>query len=332
MWHKFNFTEEQIYNLYLEAVRTNSSALKCVYIFKNLTQFQKDKLFKETITEFEAIRHIKNPTEELCLEAVKTDGLALEYVKKQTEEICIEAVKRDCKALAFVRWNIPNSVAYKICIEAIRQDVDSIRFIDWKILKNVLLEEQIFNLCIEAVKVNGEYIEYINWGEINISDKCKEKICIEALKQTGYALQFIEDYKKYEDIFNIKILEEYGDSSEVIAMKINEEWLFTIGCQDNITKEEFIYRIYNTDGGFDLDKGINPHRKRYIEFLEQFFKEKIDKEDDMNNIRLKLITKARDIRFNLVLEDYRKKFNLLIPIEQINKIDIYRPIKKYGIK
>ncbi|MDI3074850.1 hypothetical protein QJL41_09940 [Clostridioides difficile] len=249
------------------------------------------------------LKYIDNQTDELCLKAVKGNGVALRYVKKQTEEICIEAVRRDCRALAFVKWDIPNSVAYKICMEAIRQDVDSIRFIDWKIIKNILLEEQIFNLCIEVMKINGEYIEYINWDEINLSDKCKEKICIEALKQTGYALQFIEDYKKYEDIFNIKILEEYGDSSEVIAMKINEEWLFTIGCQDNITKEEFMKRIYNEGGGFDLEKGINPHRKRYIEFLEQFFEEKTDKRFNIDDIRLEFITKTRDISFNLILGD-----------------------------
>ena len=36
---------------------------------------------------------LKKQTDEICLEAVKQNGLVLDYVKKQTEEICIEAVK-----------------------------------------------------------------------------------------------------------------------------------------------------------------------------------------------------------------------------------------------
>ena len=46
----------------------------------------------------------------------------------------------------------------------------------------------------------------------------------------------------------------------------NEKPLFTIGCQKNITKEYFLWRIYNMDGG--LEK--NPHRKEYLEILERY--------------------------------------------------------------
>ena len=34
-----------------------------------------------------ALRFVKNQTHEICLEAVKRDGLALQYVKEQTPEI-----------------------------------------------------------------------------------------------------------------------------------------------------------------------------------------------------------------------------------------------------
>jgi hypothetical protein len=37
---------------------------------------------------------IKEQTPEICLEAVKQDGLALIYVLEQTEEICLLAVKQ----------------------------------------------------------------------------------------------------------------------------------------------------------------------------------------------------------------------------------------------
>ncbi len=39
--------------------------------------------------------------------------------------------------------------------------------------------------------------------------------------------------------------------------------LYSIGCQENITKEEFIDRIYNEDGG--LEK--NPHRYEYLRLI-----------------------------------------------------------------
>lgn len=35
----------------------------------------------------------KNQTPEICLEAVKQDGLVLKYVKDRTIEICMKAIK-----------------------------------------------------------------------------------------------------------------------------------------------------------------------------------------------------------------------------------------------
>ena len=47
--------------------------------------------------------------------------------------------------------------------------------------------------------------------------------------------------------------------------KIDGIWLFSIGCQNNITKEEFVKRIYETDGGLES----NPHRQEYLDFLNK---------------------------------------------------------------
>lgn len=47
--------------------------------------------------------------------------------------------------------------------------------------------------------------------------------------------------------------------------------LYMIGCQKNITKEKFIDRIYNKDGGLEE----NPHRKEYLKLIpliESYFK------------------------------------------------------------
>ena len=50
-----------------------------------------------------------------------------------------------------------------------------------------------------------------------------------------------------------------------------DEILYTLGCQENITKEEFMDRIYNEDGGL----GNNPHREEYLRLIplvESYFK------------------------------------------------------------
>lgn len=47
--------------------------------------------------------------------------------------------------------------------------------------------------------------------------------------------------------------------------------LYSIGCQENITEEEFIDRIYNEDGGLEN----NSHRKEYLKLIpliNQYFK------------------------------------------------------------
>ena len=47
---------------------------------------------------------------------------------------------------------------------------------------------------------------------------------------------------------------------------------YNVGCQEKITKEEFINRIYNEDGGIEK----NPHRKEYlkiIDMIELYFKQ-----------------------------------------------------------
>lgn len=46
----------------------------------------------------------------------------------------------------------------------------------------------------------------------------------------------------------------------------NDECRFSIGCQANITKEQFLDRIYNEKGG--LEK--NPRRQKYLDILKNY--------------------------------------------------------------
>ena len=71
-----------------------------------------DKLEMSKLTYKEKLRRIirdgrelvfvENPTDEMCLEAVKENGYALADVKKPTREMCLEAVKNEGCVLAYV--------------------------------------------------------------------------------------------------------------------------------------------------------------------------------------------------------------------------------------
>ena len=63
----------------------------------------------------------------------------------------------------------------------------------------------------------------------------------------------------YKDIF------QYQCEKRMLTAILTEddEILYTIGCQENITKEVFLDRIYNEDGGLEE----NPYRKEYLKLI-----------------------------------------------------------------
>ena len=70
-----------------------------------------------------------------------------------------------------------------------------------------------------------------------------------------------------------KSLFQYQCKNRVLTAILTEESeiLYSIGCQENITKEQFLNRIYNEGGGL---KG-NPHREEYLRLIpaiEMYFK------------------------------------------------------------
>ena len=62
------------------------------------------------------LQFVHNQTEEICLEAVRNDGLALQYVNHQTKEICLAAVRNNPNALKYVMIDVPG-------IEELAKDV-----------------------------------------------------------------------------------------------------------------------------------------------------------------------------------------------------------------
>lgn len=58
------------------------------------------------IKQYEEMLKNEEQTEQLCLEAVRCDGLLLKYVKNQTLGMCVDAIKQNRKAVLYVNDNV----------------------------------------------------------------------------------------------------------------------------------------------------------------------------------------------------------------------------------
>ncbi len=100
-----------------------------------------------------ALKHVINQTRELCLAAVRQDGLALQYIRKQTHEICLEAVKQNGLALQYV-----HKQTKEICLTAVKQNRYALMFV------NVENPDIYPDICVEALKQDI-------WTSIYLQDK-----------------------------------------------------------------------------------------------------------------------------------------------------------------
>lgn len=169
------------------------------------------------------LKDIEEQTEEICLIAVKQDGLALEYVKEQTEEICLEAVRQNGCALPYVKKQTKD-----ICLEAVRQNSYAIQYVNYKHYNRTIFWEAVKKdkslygmalryanfygyiddeICMEAIKINVDYIQILkdrilneelylfvvkqNGLALEFVKEQTEEICMEAVKQNGMALEFV---------------------------------------------------------------------------------------------------------------------------------------------
>ena len=109
-------------------------------------------------------------------------------------------------------------------------------------------------------KVCGRHAEV--FGNAEICDSAT--VCGNAKIHEGRIIgQICQPYKS---------LFQYQCKNRVLTAILTEEGeiLYSIGCQENITKEVFLNRIYNKNGGL---KG-NPHREEYLKLIpliEQYF-------------------------------------------------------------
>lgn len=123
--------------------------------------------------------HPAAQTHDICLAAVRRNGLDLSYVIKQTEEICIAAVHQNSLALPFVETQTED-----ICLAAIAScGMHGYDLPIWSI------EKQTETVCLAAIRLNG-------WGSLRCIRSQTDLMCISAIEQNPYALEYVKNQTK----------------------------------------------------------------------------------------------------------------------------------------
>ena len=164
-----------------------------------------------------------------------------QFNKEQEERFQLQTIREDGLALEFI-----DNPSKQLQLEAVRQNGLSIEFIDNP-------SEQ---MQLEAVRQYGNAIKYINNPSLQLQ--------LEAIRQNGFSIRFIKNPSSY--IKSIVDVIETSNQPIYVLHEPNKEPLFSIGCQKNITKDYFIWRIYNMDGG--LEK--NPYRREYLDIINKY--------------------------------------------------------------
>nr|QBK87597.1 MAG: protein of unknown function DUF4116 [Marseillevirus LCMAC201] len=129
--------------------------------------FSNEEVF-EIIQQYgggEVLKYVKEQTEEICLAAVKVNGLALKYVKVQTEEICLAAVQEYGRALESVKEQTS-----EICLAAVQRYGWALEFV----------KVQTPEICLAAVQQHRRALQYVK--------EQTPEICMAAVQQNGGAL------------------------------------------------------------------------------------------------------------------------------------------------
>ncbi|ENY8693103.1 TPA: hypothetical protein ACSVPQ_002477 [Clostridioides difficile] len=150
---------------------------------------------------------------EFDLAMVKEDGVYIMNVQKQSYEMCIEAVRNNKEAILYIRWdelNLTKEQKNNIYLEVIedkRQASEYINELTGELYFNAVkqdggvlllvyimnVQKQNYEMCLEAVKNSKEAILYIRWDELNLTKEQKNNIYLEAVRNDGLSLEYIEE-------------------------------------------------------------------------------------------------------------------------------------------
>lgn len=107
-----------------------------------------------------AIKFIKDPSEEVQLEAVRQNGRVIQLIKNPSKEVQLEAVKHDGYAIQYIE-----NPSEELQLEAVRQHCSSIE----------VIKDPSEKVQLEAVRENGYNIYYIK--------NPSEEVLLEAMRR-----------------------------------------------------------------------------------------------------------------------------------------------------
>ena len=248
----------------LELVKQYTTALHYVpeeIIDKEIALEAVKKCGGELVSVPEALR-----SKEICIEAVKQEGKSLEYVPKalRNKEMCLKAVKQNWEAIEFVPDNLRDK---DIILEVVKQNgrflyynfssleeaensIDSEDDPKMSISYSFMNKRQKYGyseeridkkICIEAVKQTGTALQYV---PKNIIDK---EICIEAVKQSWNALQYVPEDIMDKEIcleavkhngYALQYVPENIIDKEICLEAVKQHWYALEYVPENIIDKE----------------------------------------------------------------------------------------------
>lgn len=173
---------------------------------------------------------IEERTDDLCLIAVKQNGMVLQFVRNQTEEICLAAITQNPDA--FLCVNVENQTE-KVCISAVKQN--------GMFLSEVVRQTE--EICLEAVKQNGISLYFVE-------NQTKE-ICAAALENTPLSFLYAEpDYYQYHPSHILGCIEDMLINNEIDKKRSGNLIIIS-------PREAFLKKVFSLLSEFSDDELIN---------------------------------------------------------------------------
>ena len=220
-------------------------------------ELTKEELYYIILAKSENFNYIKNPSEELQLEAVKRNGYAIEFIDNPSEAVQLEAVKQNGVAIQYIK-----NPSEEVCLEALKSSFYSHQYIS---------DESFTDNVLKAYILNGGNV----YRKLKLISK-SEKMKLFAIVCDGYNIKHIDnptdDMKKLAVNVNGKTIRYINNPSEELCIQAIENNFYAYSNlmasqRTNKVNEKFL-ELYPED----FDKINNPSEELCLKAIELNFK------------------------------------------------------------
>jgi hypothetical protein len=334
--HLNNLSNEDIYKIYLVAVKNDGTLLYYVNKLKsNITDDQYFKICKQAVqtSYWNAFNIViaDNMTLEqyykICKLAVANYGTVLQYVNvnakankmtvEQYYKICILAVQSNGFALKFVKTEKNNDYQnYKICQEAL-QHLDN------------LSKEDIYETSLVAVKINGNLLYDVNKLILKFTYEQYFEICKQAIKKNREASSYIISKEDYNNLLSNKSRDQSGGANN--NHNYNYDEFIKLKKKESENEEMFSYykslldKIINE---YTNNNKIDESNFQFIVYLALATGQDPSKVPILLEI-LKIITLDKDKQTSLLSKNINKRKQMLDEYSEKNVLTLIKKELKH---